>query len=194
MDSLTNQSHYFIGLSIPKEVQQHLSNWRKQNEDNLPFKTWVYKEDYHITLVFLGSTHEHQKTSLVNRLTTIAASHHPFDLHISSLQLFGKPESPRVFWLGVNDSSPLNRLQAAIAQECKNLDFCVDERPYRPHITIAKRWKGEGAFPYESYRNEEIVPYNETVFNVESFSLFQIHLHRTPRYEPIHTFQLQGKG
>jgi RNA 2',3'-cyclic 3'-phosphodiesterase len=194
VDSLANQVHYFIGLSVPKEIQQHLSNWRKQHEENLPFKTWVYKEDYHITLVFLGSTHEHQKISLVNSLTNIAASHHSFDLQISSLQLFGKPESPRVFWLGVNDSSLLNQLQADIAQECKNLDFRVDERPYRPHITIAKQWRGEGAFPYESYRNETIVPPHKNTFSLESFSLFQIHLHRIPRYEPIHTFQLQGKG
>ncbi|WP_377913506.1 RNA 2',3'-cyclic phosphodiesterase [Bacillus songklensis] len=191
---MTSQAHYFIGVSIPKEIQERLSNWRKQNQPNLSFKTWVSEGDYHITLVFLGGTPEHQKTVLVKRLMEVAASHRSFDLQISSLQTFGKSESPRVVWLGVNDSSPLNRLQVDIARECKNLDFRLDERPYRPHITIAKQWKGEGAFPYESYRNEMIVPPHDTIFSVESFNLFQIHLHRKPRYEPIHKFQLQGKG
>ncbi|HWO98569.1 MAG TPA: RNA 2',3'-cyclic phosphodiesterase [Bacillus sp. (in: firmicutes)] len=190
---MTQDPHYFIGLSIPKDIQDFLFSWRKRSEEVLPFKTWVGNGDYHITLQFLGSTSKQQKESLVENLMAASSDHQGFDLQLSaSLQEFGKPESPRVLWLGVNESLPLASLQADIASRCRHLGFRVDQRPYRPHITIAKQWRGT-AFPSEIYRDDSIVPKQQSLFHVNRFSLFQIHLNRVSRYEPVHTFELQRK-
>ncbi|WP_169907968.1 RNA 2',3'-cyclic phosphodiesterase [Priestia abyssalis] len=187
---MTKDPHYFIGLSIPKDIQDFLFSWRKRSEEVLPFKTWIGNGDYHITLSFLGSTSQQQKDALIEDLMKTADTHSGFDLQLSFLQGFGKPESPRVLWLGVEDSSPLADLQADIASGCQHLGFRLDQRSYRSHITIAKQWRGEAVFPSEIYGNNSIVPKDRLFFHVSHFHLFQIHLDRKPRYEPIHTFEL----
>lgn len=194
MNELAQDSHYFIGLSIPKDIQDFLFSWRTRSGEILPFKTWVGNGDYHITLLFLGSTSRQQKDALIQSLMKTADTHPGFDLQLSFLQGFGKPESPRVLWLGVNESLPLKQLQANIASRCQHLGFRLDQRPYRPHITIAKQWRGDSIFPSEIYGEDSIVPKDQLSFHVSHFHLFQIHLDRMPRYEPIHTFELLGKA
>lgn len=190
VNGLIQNPHYFIGLSIPKDIQEFLFSWRRRSEGSLPFKTWVGNGDYHITLLFLGSTSQQQKESLIESLMKTTGTHSGFELQLSFLQGFGKQESPRVLWLGVKESVPLKHLQATIASRCQHLGFRLDERPYRPHITIAKQWRGESNFPSEIYGDDSMVPKDQLSFHVSHFHLFQIHLDRIPRYEPIHTFEL----
>jgi len=51
-----------------------------------------------------------------------------------------------VLWIGVNDpSGKLSALQESFDAACAAAGFPKDERPYRPHLTIARIRKPEGA-------------------------------------------------
>lgn len=48
-----------------------LSNYKEDTNEKLPFRSWVHKEDYHITLSFLGGATEEQLKGIKNGLQTL---------------------------------------------------------------------------------------------------------------------------
>ena len=47
--------HYFVAITLPNHIKEMLSNYKEDMQEELQFRSWVHKEDYHITLSFLGS-------------------------------------------------------------------------------------------------------------------------------------------
>lgn len=52
--------HYFVAITLPNHIKEMLYNYKKDMQEELQFRSWVHKEDYHITLSFLGSATEEQ--------------------------------------------------------------------------------------------------------------------------------------
>ena len=46
--------HYFVAITLPNHIKEMLSNYKEDMQEELQFRSWVHKEDYHITLSFLG--------------------------------------------------------------------------------------------------------------------------------------------
>lgn len=46
------EPHYFVAITLPNHIKEVLSNYREEMQEELPFRSWVHKEDYHITLSF----------------------------------------------------------------------------------------------------------------------------------------------
>jgi 2'-5' RNA ligase len=44
----------------------------------------------------------------------------------------------RVLWLGVEDQAPTVRAQAVLAERLRAVDLRIEDRPYRPHLTLAR--------------------------------------------------------
>jgi 2'-5' RNA ligase len=175
------QTHYFIAVPLPSSVKATLAKWRQQSERMLPFQSWVHQEDYHITLAFLGSTASHVLSSLKQEMEQLL-SVDTFSLTAEGLYTFGVSERPRILWAGVTQQPELFAVQRQVQQSCKTLGLSLDDRPYRPHITLARRWRGDDAFDQTELKEWEPVS-----FLVEKISLYQTHLNRAPKYEEIHS-------
>ena len=74
------------------------------------------------------------------------------------------------FWGAVNYESALFQLQAIVHRKCEEVGFTLETRPYHPHITIARKWSGNGEFNenlLEKYNpfHEKLLPFiaNEIV-------------------------------
>ncbi len=65
------EPHYFVAITLPNYIKEVLSNYKEDMEEELPFRSWVHKEDYHITLSFLGSATEEQLEGIKNGLQTL---------------------------------------------------------------------------------------------------------------------------
>ncbi len=164
-------------------------------KEQLPFKTWVHHEDYHITLVFLGEAPFTKVQDVKTEMKKIAANHPAFTLKLSGLGYFGRQESPRIFWAGVDVSLQLTRLQKDIYEACERLGFMLEKRAYHPHMTLARRWGGEYEFPQGSL-SDMMQPKDEHLeMKVENIVLYQTHLNRSPKYQPLSIFSLgENKG
>ncbi|MGR5883284.1 2'-5' RNA ligase family protein [Bacillus cereus] len=46
--------HYFVAITLPNHIKEMLYNYKEDMQEELQFRSWVHKEDYHITLSFLG--------------------------------------------------------------------------------------------------------------------------------------------
>ncbi|WP_100373819.1 RNA 2',3'-cyclic phosphodiesterase [Bacillus sp. FJAT-45037] len=185
-----NDMHYFLSIPISDQIKDAYKNSLQQLKDAYPFKQWVHPDDLHITLVFLGALSDETKqelTSHVQQVTLEDQTIRPFSLKLTDLQTFGKDESPRIFWVDVEgEADRLHQLYRQLKNACVNLGCRVDERPYRPHLTIAKRWKGTHDF------SVNMTPFDEQVFrwDVSYVSLMKIDPSSQPKYTEIERFEL----
>lgn len=187
---MAQQTHYFLALALPGHIKELLANWRKELDGKLPFKTWVHPEDYHITLAFLGNASFREVADVKKVISKLVEKHHTFQLQINGVGTFGQKSSPRIFWAGVNDSDSLHNLQSDVFHVCTEIGFSLDKRPFHPHITMARKWTGEELFPSEKL-DEIVHPIEELCqFTAEHVVLYQTHLNRSPKYQPLAIFPL----
>ena len=92
-------------------------------------------QNWHLTLAFLGSVPDGRRADLEARLARAAARHQPLSLRLSGSGQFGT----RVLYVGVaGDVLALGRLAASVAAAARRAKVPVDDRPYRPHLTLAR--------------------------------------------------------
>ncbi|MBM7660479.1 2'-5' RNA ligase [Bacillus mesophilus] len=187
-------THYFLAVPIPQATKQLYLEWRQLVKEKLPFKSWVHHEDYHITLVFLGDAPFSKIQEVKAEMKRIANKHQAFPLQLKGLGTFGAKESPRIFWSGLDVPSELAELQRDIFDACVGIGFNMDKRPYHPHMTLARRWQSEHDFPYKEL-SKLFQPKEELLtFEVENIVLYQTHLNRSPKYQPLSIFPLNQNG
>ncbi|MDC2865034.1 RNA 2',3'-cyclic phosphodiesterase [Bacillus sp. BP-3] len=178
--------HYFIAVKLSNEIKNTLAEWKEIIEETTPFRSWVHKEDYHITLSFLGSAEERQLEKLKLDLQQLDKMSR-FSLTLQGCHTFGVKEQPRVFWVGVKEERALFDLQKQVYTICEQNGFQLETRTYHPHITVARKWKGEEAFD-----KNQLPTLPPRIFEVETVTLYETHLERVPKYEAIYEISLQN--
>jgi 2'-5' RNA ligase len=96
---------------------------------------WRHPESWHITLAFLGEVPKESLPELTERLARAASRATPMELSVAG----GGHFDSRVLWAGVQgDRDRLGRLSETVAAAARRCRLKVDERPYRPHVTLAR--------------------------------------------------------
>ena len=106
---------------------------------------WVAPESIHLTLQFLGDVPVDRVDKIGQAVQRACRPFGPFDVHLSDLGCFPNPRKARVLWVGVGgDVETLARLQRAVESELQGLGFAPENRPFQPHLTLAriKDWAG----------------------------------------------------
>lgn len=184
---MNTNTHYFIAIGLPEDVRHKVETERNKLKQAFPFKKWVHPQDYHITLAFLGAATEEQRSELTAILNEDTYDIDSFTLNINKLGVFGSQDSPRIFWLGVEENSTLHRLRENVYEKCKKAGFTLETRPFHPHITLARKWAGSEKFSHDMLMSKFTLAEANPSFQVEQFSLFQTHLNKEPKYEAIYT-------
>ena len=55
---------------------------------------------------------------------------------------FPNPRAPRVFWAGIHADASLTALAATLDEALAQVGFSREERPFRPHLTLARSGSG----------------------------------------------------
>lgn len=95
---------------------------------------WTPAENFHVTLVFLGSTPDEKIPGLAEKIKEVADLHAPFKLKISGTGAFPDEFKTRVLWFGVQNSKSLRSLQEHLAEALNSRE----EAEYIPHMTFAR--------------------------------------------------------
>ena len=94
---------------------------------------WSMPESWHITLQFLGSTGETQYECVVARLRALHAA--PVPIELDELGFFDRAG---IFFAGVAFTPELLARQQQVRAATIPCGFTPEERPYHPHITLAR--------------------------------------------------------
>lgn len=178
------QTHYFIGINVPKSVSAQLAETRDGWELN-SHKKYTDAYNMHITLLFIGSADEVQLRAAAKALEDISLA--SFDLTIEGVKTFGNPETPRIIYAALAESAPLMELQEKIKKTVESFGISLDQKPFVPHITLAAKWAGGAEM--ETDKLPELMPIS---FRVEEYSLFRIEPQHTRKYVPQAVYQLQN--
>ncbi|QFT90252.1 2'-5'-RNA ligase [Bacillus sp. THAF10] len=184
---MDTHTHYFLALPIPMELKEKLSLSMKNMKNELPFTRWVHPDDLHLTLAFLGRMEPSQKKRIMELLPNVVKQHEPFTIVLNNLGTFGNPQSPRIFWYGVEESEQLFSLRKSVYDVCQNIGFTLDTRPFHPHITLARKWKGPGSMTEDKLQSSSSLSQS---FQVNNVILYETHLDRMPKYEEKEEFPL----
>jgi 2'-5' RNA ligase len=152
---------------------------------------WTSIDNIHITLAFLGDTHE----SLINDIRIMLAekcgSYGKFSLTLKGCGLFRNFSDPRIIWTGIDLSDKLIQLNASIMNGLKALNIKMEDRPYNPHLTLGRikhiNDKDLLKSLIDRFQNTELqtVPISEVIL-YES-----ILLQSGPIYQPLAKFTLE---
>ncbi|RLE66906.1 MAG: RNA 2',3'-cyclic phosphodiesterase [Thermoprotei archaeon] len=133
-----NRVRCFIAIDIEDpnviqnilRVQQALSSLGKQLK-------LVEKENIHLTLRFLGEIPSTLVDDVVNALSRVDFS--PFRITLHGIGAFPRLSRPNVIWVGVVEGvNELKELASKINLVLKKLGFPPPDKPFSPHITIAR--------------------------------------------------------
>ena len=151
------QIRSFIAIELPEEAKEGLARLRKELErDEHKFVKWVGPGGIHLTLKFLGNIPSKRVTEITEAIKEAAQGISPFHLEISGLGAFPSLRQARVLWVGIGgEVDKLSRLQQNIDSALAALGFAKEERPFVPHLTLARI--REGASPPERRSFGELV-------------------------------------
>ncbi|WP_157843036.1 RNA 2',3'-cyclic phosphodiesterase [Bacillus sp. FJAT-44742] len=185
---MAQHPHYFIGLTVSEEARRDLHTMEQRYSQTLLFKKWVHPQDYHLTLAFLGGSSDSQIEKVKQEVREYVKDVPPFSLALKGVGTFGKKEEPRIFWAGVTDPKELHILQRQVVHACETLGFTFDNKPFRPHITLSRKWKGKGSYQKNVEELQVEKDLTSSSWKVTNCVLFRTHLDRTPKYEIMATF------
>lgn len=119
-------------LAATRDLQQ----WLSRGGHRLRY---VSPENLHFTLKFLGEISPEDGSRLGTALASLADDFDPFQMVIGSVGGFPSMRSPRVLWVGVQiGAEQLTRLATRVETICSEQGLPGDEKPFRPHLTIAR--------------------------------------------------------
>ena len=186
-----SSQHYFYALELPMGTKEKLGEICGELKETLHFKRWVHPQDYHITFAFLGHAPDNMLTDSIKKVES-GIDCPVFSLKIQHLGVFGKSDSPRIFWAGVNEEPLLKDAREIVYQACIDSGFKLETRPFKPHITLARKWDGDLPFTNEWLRQADPFLGKEMEFEAENIVLYKTHLGKEPKYEAVLTIPLQS--
>jgi 2'-5' RNA ligase len=138
----------FCAVELPAEVrrqlEEHILNLRKAVPDVAA--SWSRVENIHLTLKFLGNVAVDRIPAISAAASRAVEEFSPFPIGVGDTGVFPRPSRAQVLWIGVSDpSGKLSALQGRLENECAVESFAKEDRDYRPHLTIARIRRPEGA-------------------------------------------------
>jgi len=131
----------FIAIELENGLKNKIYNYTGKNIK--PFCSggrWVRKDNYHITLKYIGETGEQNIIPLCDVLNEVSCNAEKFILKTGYPGVFGKGEDAkaRVLWLGATGGiKRLGELKDTIEEKTCDLGYMRDNR-FSPHITLAR--------------------------------------------------------
>lgn len=172
----------FVALTPPNEVVEALRVGTQELREYAPELRWTRPEQWHVTLAFLSDVGDDVVDELARRLGRAAARHPALALALAGGGRFGH----RVLWTGVRgDRDSLRRLADSTRAAARRSRLAVEDRPYRPHVTLAR---ADGAVDLRPLV-ERLAPWHGPQWVASRLQLVRSHLGAAPGgwalHEPI---------
>ena len=178
----SNTEMYFIAHVLPAELNDKIELYKQLMLERYGCKVGL-KSPAHITLIppfWLATAKE---KDLVMDLDLISMLHFPFIIYTNNFASF----SPRTIFIDVTGNKELNALKSSVESKFtknKEYNLKVEDRPFKPHITIATRDLTKKSFgeAWAYFANKKF----EKQWVANSISLLH---HNKKNWDVIHTSQ-----
>lgn len=165
----------FIAIELSSEARAELERVQSQlKHRGFSELSYTKPEQLHLTLKFLGEIDEQKAGILISCLNTVALANEPFSLCLAATGFFPERGTPRVVWVSVEgpaEPGALLKVWRDSEKECIRAGFPAEDRPFSPHITLARVKDQFGAKRLPKVLSEVSVAKIE--MKIEDVKLFQ---------------------
>jgi len=130
----------FICVDLPAEIKNVITSLQVRLRPLAKgYVSWARPEGLHLTLKFLGQVAASRVAEITELMENAGRKAQPFELIISGTGAFPNFARPRVYWAGIQEPAGiLQRLQSQLEAELCAAGFSAEERPFSPHLTLAR--------------------------------------------------------
>jgi RNA 2',3'-cyclic 3'-phosphodiesterase len=183
----------FCAIELPDEVRAQLRDHSQQLRTTFgdAAASWTRVENIHLTLKFFGNIAIDRLPAISAAASRTAKEFSKFQITIGSTGVFPRPSRAQVLWIGVNDTEgKLTGVQKGLEEDFASEGFEKEDRAYKPHLTIARIRKQDGARKLAEAHLQMNFP--DIEIDVTEFVVFRSELSsKGSRYTPLshHVFQ-----
>ena len=163
----------FLAIDPPEEIFREIikiqERLRKAIQGDI---RWVRPEGIHLTLKFFGYVYESDIANISRVVRDGVANMKALMLNVRNIGAFPSANRPRVLWLGIDgDTEALINLQTEIDAGFQDYGIKKEDRPFRPHLTLAriKEPKGLVGLAETVKKNEDYIAGSFTVTGLTLF-------------------------
>ena len=138
----------FLAILFEEPVKDRLCEAMELIRRSTRTSRLTRRENLHLTLVFLGELREAGKVR--EAMEEIRTS--PFPLEIRGLGRFQR-DGGDLYWAGIEPSLPLQNLYLELKNALAGKGIAVEDRPYRPHLTLARQAVEKPETPFYTLKN-----------------------------------------
>jgi len=130
----------FLALELPQNVRNKLFVHAEliSGNDKLQQIRWLPKENYHLTLAFLGNVEYVLISSLQLKLEQILSSKQAVPFRFSEITPFPFSGTPKIAAAMLEHSDELMQLQHNTAKCVRASGLSLDLRRFKPHVTLGR--------------------------------------------------------
>jgi len=99
---------------------------------------WVEKNNFHLTLRFLGKTDQIQSEQMKQTLENIAKQYYPFNISLQGIGYFKSRGNPKVLFIKIEKSQVLKQIANELNQQAVKLGYEIKIREFKPHLTLGR--------------------------------------------------------
>jgi len=129
-----------LGDAVRAKAAAIISSLRARVEQTTPHArlTWIGEERLHLTVRFIGEVEAPLAERIISALREPLPLL-PFTIGFGPLGTFPSKGAPRVIWIGIADGrDAVIRVESAISDRLRGLGIPNEDRPYSPHLTLAR--------------------------------------------------------
>ena len=169
----------FIGLTPEKRAKQALKS-QLEGLKKITDIRWIPEDRWHLTLKFLDEITAVQVQSLSALLSDLCRQVLPVSLCLQSGGVFPRRQNPKIFWCGLGgEVNNVVSLANQINARCLPLGFSMEEKSFKPHITVGRmnrNFRREKAGNYSDHFCKLLSTFRSGVFVIREIHLFQSRL------------------
>ena len=137
------RSFFAVPLSVEAEQQLVVAaeSLRRQLDYGLgqgASLRWIPKQNYHLTLAFLGDIPRRQIQLLHDIASEVVAGERAGELMLNGFEWFPSASKPRLLAAIPAPCAMLQSLQRQLHRRLNQQGFHLEKREFRPHVTLAR--------------------------------------------------------
>lgn len=139
----------FIAINFNSDIKEYLYSIISLLKENNIRANFVSKDNLHLTLIFIGKS---KKVNLIKN-TINNLNFNNFYITTNKLGFFLNKKGD-ILWIGLDKNEALTSIYKKLYLELKTQTFKIDNRKFKPHITLGRKTILPKSFNMDSFQDK----------------------------------------